>query len=117
MRIENGKVVGIEYTLKDKAGKVVDSNKGEDLLHFIQGSENIVPGLEKAMTGRDVGDSFEVFVKANEGYGEYNKGLVRRVARELLKSMGEIKVGAMLQSKGPEGEQVFVVTEVTDKEV
>ena len=36
----------------------------------------IVPGLEKALTGRNVGDKFSVDVAPKEGYGEYNSELV-----------------------------------------
>ena len=117
MKISNNKVVGIEYTLKDLTGEIVDSNAGEDLLHYIQGLGNIVPGLERTMAGKAVGDSFEVEVKAADGYGIYDEKLLRKVPRELLKNMGNVKVGMMLQSRGPEGEQVFTVTHLTDAEV
>ena len=90
MKVENQKVVGIEYTLKNHAGEVIDSNEGEDILHFIQGIGNIVPGLEKAMHGKAAGDRFEVLVKAAEGYGVYDEKLVRRVPREKLKGLANV---------------------------
>jgi FKBP-type peptidyl-prolyl cis-trans isomerase SlyD len=117
MKVENQKVIGIEYTLKDSKGEILDSNAGQERLYFVQGLGNIVPGLEKAMLGKSLGDTFEVEVKAAEGYGMQDASLIRRVPRAKMKSLGDVKVGAMLQSRGPEGEQIFTVTEVTDTEV
>ncbi len=117
MKVENGKVIGIEYTLKNAAGEVLDSNAGEETLYFIQGAGNIVPGLENAMTGKSLDERFDVEVKAADGYGAHDAGLIRRIPRDKMKGMSDIKVGAMLQAKGPEGHQIFTVTEVTDTEV
>ena len=45
MKVEIHKVVGIEYTLKNVSGEVVDSNAGEDLLHFIWKYKLVFYGL------------------------------------------------------------------------
>jgi FKBP-type peptidyl-prolyl cis-trans isomerase SlyD len=117
MKVENQKVVGMEYTLKNNQGEVLDTNAGEDLLQYIHGLGNIVPGLEKAMEGKTIGDTFEVEVKAVDGYGLHDPNLIRRVPRAKMKGLSDVKVGAMLQARGPEGEQIFTVTEVTDTDV
>jgi len=116
MKVENKKVVGIEYTLKDPSGEIIDTNAGEDALYFIQGEGNIVPGLEKEMHGKSVGDRFEVDIKAKDGYGEYDASLVRKVPRDKLGNVNP-KKGAMLRSESPDGEQIFVITEVTETHV
>jgi FKBP-type peptidyl-prolyl cis-trans isomerase SlyD len=117
MKVEDKKVVGIEYTLKNSGGETLDSNVGADLLHFIQGEGNIVPGLEKAMAGKAAGDNFEVTVKAAEGYGEYDDELIRRIPRKQVKHLGNIKEGASLQMRGPEGVEILTVTQVSDEEI
>ena len=117
MKIENNKVVGIEYTLKDKDGEVVDTNAGSgEPLYFIQGLGTIVPGLERAMNGKAVGESFDVEVKAVDGYGELDPTRTRRVPRSVVGDM-DVKVGMMLQATGPEGASVVTVAEVTDTEI
>lgn len=117
MKIENNKVVGIEYTLKDKSGKIMDSNEGQELLYFIQGQGNIVPGLEKAMAGKSSGDSFEVVVKAADGYGEYNEELIRRIPLDVVKHLKNLEIGGMLQAQGPDGVEVLTITDINDKEL
>ena len=117
MKVEDKKVVAIEYTLKNDSGEVLDSNKGEEMLYFIQGEGNIVPGLEKQMTGKSTGDSFEAVVKAAEGYGEYDDEKIRRIPRSQMKNLRNLKEGMSIQMRGPEGVEMLTVTKVSDEEV
>ena len=48
-------VVSLEYTLTVD-GEVVDSTEGDDPIEFLQGHENIIPGLEQQLYGLKVGD-------------------------------------------------------------
>ncbi len=117
MKIENNKVVGIEYTLKDKDGAVLDSNVGSgEPLFFIQGLGTIVPGLERAMNGKELGESFDVEIKAVDGYGEHDPERSRKVPRSAIGDM-DVKVGMMLQATGPEGASVVTVSAVSDEDI
>ncbi len=117
MKIEKHSVVGIEYTLKDNAGVIVDSNAGGDPLLFIQGMGTLVPGLEIALEGRGLGESFDVEVKAVDGYGEYDPERKRGIPRASVPQLADAKPGMMLQASGPEGVSVVTVAEVTDTEI
>lgn len=117
MKVEDKKVVAIEYTLKNPSGEVLDSNKGGELLYFIQGEGNIVPGLEKQMAGKSIGDSFEALVKAADGYGEYDDEKIRRIPRAQLKHLKGLREGMALQMRGPEGVEMITVTSISETEV
>ena len=117
MKIEDKKVVAIEYTLKNASGEVLDSNQGEELLYFIQGEGNIVPGLEKQMAGKSTGDKFETLVKAADGYGIYDDEKIRRIPRAQMKHLKGLKEGMSLQMRGPEGVEMLTVTKVNEEEV
>ena len=117
MKVEDKKVVAIEYTLKNAQGEVLDTNKGEELLYFIQGEGNIVPGLEKQMAGKSSGDSFEALVKAADGYGVYDDEKIRRIPRAQMKHLKGLKEGMSLQMRGPEGVEMLTVTSISDDEV
>jgi FKBP-type peptidyl-prolyl cis-trans isomerase SlyD len=117
MKIENNSVVGIEYTLKDKEGVVIDTNAGAaEPLFFIQGMGTIVPGLERAMADKSVGESFDVTIKAVDGYGEYDADRKRAIPKSALGGM-EVEVGQMLQATGPEGASVVTVASVGENEI
>ena len=49
--IENGSMVQLEYTLSDDAGKVIDSNKGQQPLTYTQGDRQLIAGLENQRAG------------------------------------------------------------------
>ena len=117
MKIENNKVVGIEYTLKDNKGEVIDTNAGSgEPLFFIQGLGTIVPGLERAMNGKELCESFDATIKAADGYGEFDANRKRRIPRSAVGDM-KVEVGMMLQATGPEGASVVTVSDVTDTDI
>ena len=63
-------VVHIHYTLTNTEGEVLDSSQEGPPMAYLQGAGNLVPGLDRAMVGRKVGDSFEVVVPPAGGFGE-----------------------------------------------
>jgi len=75
MEIRRNKVVAIEYTLKDDQGTVVDRS-GKTPLYYLHGHSNIVTGLEEALEGHKPGDSIEVSVPPEKGYGSYDPKLI-----------------------------------------
>ena len=84
MQIADGCVASFHYTLTNDSGETLDSSSGHDPLSYLQGSGNIVRGLEKAMAGKQVGDKFTVDVIPSEGYGEHNPALIQEVPAQLV---------------------------------
>ena len=111
-------VVGIEYEVKE-AGKneIVDSNKGSQPLEFIMGTGQIIPGLEKGLTGMQEGESGDILVPAKDAYGEYNSEAVQTLPIEQFEGI-ELKEGLTLNGQGENGQTVQVtVKSFNDKEV
>jgi len=112
VQIAADSVVLIHYTLKDDAGKVIDSSDGGEPLAYIQGHGNLVPGLEKALEGKKDGDAVAVTLAPADGYGTRNDALVQRVPKRSLQGSGEIRKGMQFQAQTDEGLRVFTVTAV-----
>ena len=108
MQIAKDTVVGMIYTLKDDEGKVLDSNVGGQLMYYLHGHGNIVPGLEKALLGKGVGDEVDVKVPAAEGYGEYDETRTFEVPKSDLGPNVKPQKGMMLNMRGPNGLSVPV---------
>jgi FKBP-type peptidyl-prolyl cis-trans isomerase SlyD len=79
--ISGDKVVTFEYVLTNGDGETLDQSDGDPML-YLHGHGNIVPGLEKALEGRTVGDELEVEVPPAEGYGEREEGSHKRIPKE-----------------------------------
>jgi FKBP-type peptidyl-prolyl cis-trans isomerase SlyD len=117
MRIANGTVVEIDYTLHLGDGEIVDRSEGEPLA-YIHGEGQIVPGLEQALAGLDVGEKRQVVVEPGEGYGEHDPRGVQEVSRQAFPDDFVPQPGMQLVAQAPSGEPVqFVVKEVRTETV
>ncbi len=112
MDIAADRIVTIHYTLKDDDGAVLDSSAGADPLTYIQGHGNLVAGLEKALEGRQSGNTLTVVVAPAEGYGTRDQALVQRVPKRTLQGAGDIKKGMQFQARTEDGMRLFTVTAV-----
>src|SRR5262249_23782490 len=104
--------VSIHYTLTNDAGDVLDSSQGDEPLSYIHGQGSIVPGLERALSGKNPGDKFDVKVNADDGYGQRSNESVQEVPRSAFDPSVEIKPGMRFQAQGPAGSMIVTVTKV-----
>lgn len=115
--IEKGSTVRLEYILKDDTGQILDSNNGRDPLTYTQGEEQILPGLEKALTGMRAGEQKQVTVKPEEGYGPVDPAAQTEVPKEMLPP-DALTVGTQLTARSPGGQSTLVrVKEIKERTV
>jgi FKBP-type peptidyl-prolyl cis-trans isomerase 2 len=100
--VEAGSTVGIEYTLTLEDGTQVDSNVGGEALRFEQGSGQIIPGLDKDLIGMEVGETKQVKVSPEEGYGQVNPAAFTEVPVAELPEDGRAP-GTMLVAQDDQG--------------
>ena len=116
MNIQNNSAVSFHYKLTDDDGISIDSSEGKEPLGYLHGAGNIIPGLEKALEGKTIGDSLTVAVTAAEGYGEVQKELIQEVAKEAFQDVDNIEVGMQFEAQTGQGGTVPVtVIAVTDE--
>jgi FKBP-type peptidyl-prolyl cis-trans isomerase SlyD len=117
MDVSTGKQVSIEYTLTLEDETVVDSNVGAKPLTFIQGSHNIIPGLESALDGMEIGESKQVTVTPEDAYGPVNEDAVSEIEKTYIPE-DSLKVGAVLQGQSPDGRVIIArVVEIMEETV
>lgn len=117
MTIKNHSVVSFHYTLTDDQGNTLDSSAGKDPLTYLHGAGNIIPGLEKELEGKQVGDSLKVAVAPAEGYGEVHEGMIQQVPREAFGDNQDIQVGMRFEAQTDQGPVSVVVTDVSETHV
>jgi FKBP-type peptidyl-prolyl cis-trans isomerase SlyD len=100
--------VSIDYTLTNEAGEVIDSSAGGAPLVYLQGAGNIIPGLEKALEGKAVGDELTVAVEPEDAYGEYAAELVSTLSRGMFEGVDELEVGMQFHASAPDGQMQIV---------
>jgi FKBP-type peptidyl-prolyl cis-trans isomerase SlyD len=115
--VKDGSVVSLQYTLSGEDGKTIESNKGKEPLKYTHGTRQIVPGLEKNLTGMKTGEEKRVQVKPEDGYGPVDPKGFQEFPKEKIPAEA-LKVGTVLVAKGPQGQQVPVrVHEIKEKTV
>lgn len=114
MKIEDKCVVLFDYTLTDDDGDVIDSSEGYEPLAYLHGYGNIVPGLERELSGKQVGDKFTVSVSPEEGYGERNEALQQEVPRDRFVGIDDLTLGMQLNAEVEDGHVVVTVVAIDD---
>lgn len=113
MKVANQCVVAIHYTLTNEQGQQLDSSQGSDPLQYLHGVNGLIPGLERELDGREVGDAFSAVIAPVDAYGEMDPGLVRDVPLAALAEIDNLAVGMKLQSRSSDGHvQVLTVDAV-----
>ncbi|MFP2895048.1 FKBP-type peptidyl-prolyl cis-trans isomerase [Corallococcus sp. 4LFB] len=103
MKIANGRVVALEYRLHLGDGQVIDQSAPGQPLAYLHGHKQIVPGLEGALDGLGAGESKQVVVSPDQGYGNHNPEGVRTVPRSMLPPDFTPQVGQTLMAQTEDG--------------
>lgn len=101
-RIQDGVVVSLAYRLTVDGEEIASTDPGEPM-EYLHGAENIVPGLEKALTGRQVGDHFTVTLTPDEAYGDYDEENVEELDREDVPDADQLETGMVIEVEDEEG--------------
>ncbi len=116
MKVANNTVVSIHYTLTNDAGETIDSSVEHAPLSYIQGLGHIVPGLEREMEGKSVGDKFQVTVSPEEGYGVRDEELMDRIPLSAFPDVEEVVAGMEFYADGPNGPVMITIQGVEGDE-
>ncbi|MBI2104833.1 MAG: peptidylprolyl isomerase [Candidatus Omnitrophica bacterium] len=102
--VQDNMDVGMEYTLTvDDA--VVDSTEGKEPFHYIHGRRQVIPGLERQLAGMHAGDSAELTVAPEDGYGAVDPTAFMEIPKAQLPADASPEIGMVLRGVNPDGQQ------------
>ena len=104
LRIQDGVVVGLDYTLRLDDGEVLDTSADHEPLEFLQGQGQIIRGLEQALYGMGVGDEKSVMVAPADGYGELDSDAFALVPANTFPPDLELTPGKRLHLRDQSGQ-------------
>jgi FKBP-type peptidyl-prolyl cis-trans isomerase SlyD len=118
MAINKDQIVSILYEVKDVAtNEVVDSNMNAQPLTFMMGRNQIIIGLENAISDMNMNESKDALVKAAEAYGIYEDNAVQTLPRDQFAGI-DLQEGMTLYGQSEDGQTVSVTVKgFTDSEV
>lgn len=112
MLIADKKVASFHYTLSNELGEQIESSRERQPMSYLHGSHNIIPGLEKALTGKGAGDQFQVTIPPGEAYGERRTDQVQRIPAKHFRDAKNLKPGRMVSIQTRRGPVQATVVKV-----
>ena len=99
--VANDTVVKIDYVLRLSDGEEIDRSEEGEPLEYLHGHQNIIPGLERELTGLQAGDTKEVVIEAADAYGERADDSVGTYPRHEFPADLDLQVGTVLEIHEP----------------
>jgi len=117
VKIADNHFVAIDYRLTLESGEEFDRSAQGSPLGFVTGTGSVIPGLEQALAGKSVGDSFQVTIEPEAGYGHVQQELFQAIPRNRFPADGEIMPGMSFQARGPRGPVALIVMSADQEHV
>jgi FKBP-type peptidyl-prolyl cis-trans isomerase SlyD len=115
-RIESNKVVSVTYSIFDDNGDILEQNE-LPVTYIHGGHSDLFEKLERALTGKTIGDEISVTLSPEEGFGLHNPDLT--FVDDLENVPEELRfVGAELEAQNASGEVLkFTVSDIGDNQL
>jgi len=110
-------VVTFHYTLRDPAGRVLDTSAGGQPIVYLEGAGQIIDGLDEQLRGVAAGTKTRFQVPAARAYGVHDPAQVQQVRRAQLPVTGELKVGDQFQAGADRFAPVVTVVAIDGEQV
>jgi FKBP-type peptidyl-prolyl cis-trans isomerase SlyD len=99
-------------------GETLAKTDAGDPMDYLHGAEEILPGLEASLEGKQVGDKFTVTLQPEDAYGEYDDEDIEEIDREDIPNVDELEVGMVVEVEDEDGYAYMAqVQEIDDKVV
>ncbi|RMX08810.1 peptidylprolyl isomerase [Corticibacter populi] len=99
MQIMNKTVVGLTWTLKDSLGEELDTL--DQPVEFYVGGADLLPTIEEALQGKQVGDAISLYLEPEHAFGDYDENLVFLEPRDLFPR--ELEEGMVFEASALDG--------------
>jgi FKBP-type peptidyl-prolyl cis-trans isomerase 2 len=113
--------VKIKYKVQIAGGAVLKGAEEPEIMDFVTGYLQVVPGLEKRLLGHGTGEKLSFTVPADEAFGERVKELVLEKDKEDFYFPGDFYpypgMELPLVVKGAEGPDTAIIREVKEKTI
>ena len=117
LKIEKGKKVTLGYKLFVD-GSLLETADLKNPFFYTHGEKQIVPGLEKNLSGLHVGDKKTIHVAPEEAYGLPDPKAYREFQKDQFPADVLLKVGTLVEARSPKGERLLVkIKEIKDKTI
>ena len=109
-----GDTVRVHYEGQLSDGTIFDSSLEREPIEFILGQDTVIPGFEQAVIGMEVGESKDISIPPEEGFGDYSEDLVVNIEKTILPPDINPELGMQLEVSSEEEEETSRVFTIAD---
>jgi len=117
MKIEEGKVVFLNFVLTDEKGEILEDTREVGDFSYIHGLGDFIPKVEEVLEGKTKGFESKIVVEPAEGYGDYSEELIYEMPKSDFEGFDDIYVGLDFQAETEEGVIPLSIVEITDETI
>ena len=104
LMIEKGQVVVVDYRLIDQSGDCLEQSDEASPMVYLHGHNNLMPGLERELQGKQQGDQLAVTLPPEQTYGLRREDAVERIPiKYLIKPRKKLTPGMRVQVNTKQG--------------
>jgi FKBP-type peptidyl-prolyl cis-trans isomerase SlyD len=116
MKVTEGKVVTIDYEIRETDGTLIESSD-DGPLSYIHGMGNLAPGLEKLLDDESNGEKVQAVLTPEQAFGEWDEGLIRQVRLDDFDDPEEVSPGLVFHAQENEEIRMYTVKSVEEQTV
>ena len=115
MKVEEGKIITLEYTITTDKGEMIESSAGRGgPLVFPFGKSQLIPGLSEELRGMEAGEEKEIVLPPEKAVGEPKSWPTKVVKKSELPDGVDTKVGTLFEA-GASGNQMIQFSVLEDR--
>ena len=117
-KIQYNSQVSLYYQLLLDDGTEVESNQGGDALDLVIGDGTLTDGMEQALMDRQAGDSIQVTLSPEQGYGYPDEENIHNMPLSDFPDELKPEAGQVIAFDGPDDEDIVgTIIEIANDEV
>ena len=112
MNISKDKVVQFHYRISDLEGKELESSFDDNAALYLHGHDNMMPGVEQALEGKQKGDNFTVELAPDSTFGDVQVDATQRISVKHLMGVKKWKPGMTAVVNTEQGQRQVTIVKV-----
>ncbi len=113
--IDDNVVVSMSYRLENGNGELLDSSQGQLPLVYMHNTNAILSSLERELTGKSKGETMDVVIYPEDGYGYAKEELIQEVPRSHFAGI-DLSEGLRVKASNKQNEETEMLTIVEVKD-